>query len=280
MKKIYQFTTFHGLPLEASYYPSLLPTNKPVIIYFHGGGLIYGQRDDLPVPYIRQLTAAGYPLLTIDYPFIPEVRIPEIKAVLGSALTWFQEAALTELKLTSPAFIYFGRSAGAYLALLLAHSAKLPKPEKIIAFYGYYSLTETDLQNPSPYYQQFPAVPFMTVHQLIQKKPCFKALIHERFPLYLAYRQTGQWAKEITGNTATAADYSLTEDDLKQLPPTFVACSHQDKDVPPSISLKMAKLIPNSCLQTVTDLPHDFDSYQQESTGKATYTNLITWLDK
>ena len=42
------------------------------VFYLHGGGLVYGERDDLPAPYVRAFADAGYTLVCADYPLAPE----------------------------------------------------------------------------------------------------------------------------------------------------------------------------------------------------------------
>lgn len=44
------------------------------ILYLHGGGLLYGDRDDLPEPYRNLLLDAGYTLYCLDYPLAPRQR--------------------------------------------------------------------------------------------------------------------------------------------------------------------------------------------------------------
>ena len=43
-------------------------SNGCAIVYYHGGGFLYGERGDLPEPYIDMITAAGYTLVAVDYP--------------------------------------------------------------------------------------------------------------------------------------------------------------------------------------------------------------------
>ena len=52
------------------YTDSSFPT-KARILYFHGGGLLYGSREDLPMLHISRLTQAGYEILAFDYPLAP-----------------------------------------------------------------------------------------------------------------------------------------------------------------------------------------------------------------
>lgn len=276
IKTIYTYGDVESIPLQLTYYPAVIEKDLPTICYFHGGGLIYGKRDDLPLEYIQQFIERGYPFLTIDYPFIPEIKIDTILECLENAIQWFLNESQKKLNLTNHQFVYFGRSAGAYLALLLA--AKITyRPKALISFYGYYSLALPELNQPSQYYQQFPAVPYMQLHDLLKSHPTVESTIEERFPIYLGYRQMGNWIKEICG-TLDPSKYSLEQKELESLPPTFIAVSKEDQDVPYQISLEMSKTIICSDIYIVDDLPHDLDRQPELETSQRLYKELLSWL--
>ena len=220
MKQTITYSTLENLPLQGSFYETEEPTKKGVILYIHGGGLIYGTRDDLPEKYIQKFLATGYSFLALDYPLVPEVRIDTIFNTLEEgilSLPTYPDLAHENWENV----YYFGRSAGAFMTMLLGASEKLPQPQGIIALYGYYSLTDPMMQQRSAHYQKFSAVPFMEVQKLIQTEPIAVAPIFTRFPIYMSYRQSGTWVKELLGRKNKAEDFSLTEDDLKKFPGRF-----------------------------------------------------------
>lgn len=45
---------------QATIYKETTVTTKAKIFYFHGGGLLYGFRKDLPEKHISVITQAGY----------------------------------------------------------------------------------------------------------------------------------------------------------------------------------------------------------------------------
>ena len=52
-----------AFPVRAIVYtnPSVEP--RACILYFHGGGLLYGHAEDLPSLHLQRLTEAGYPVV-------------------------------------------------------------------------------------------------------------------------------------------------------------------------------------------------------------------------
>ena len=53
-------------------------TLKASILYFHGGGFLYGSREDLPELHISTITQAGYAILSYDYPLAPAATLEVI----------------------------------------------------------------------------------------------------------------------------------------------------------------------------------------------------------
>lgn len=274
MKEKFCYTTYNNLELCGTYHSASNTSNeKPLIIYFHGGGLIYGNRDDLPQEHLHSFLDNGYSMVTLDYPLIPEVKINDVLDCLKQGIHYITEHFQED-------FIYFGRSAGAFLALQLANCYTLKKPKKIISFYGYYSLNEPLLNEASNYYKKVPIVPFMTIHNLKRSEPIKEASIEERFPIYLSFRQSGTWIKELLGRKNNANDFSLTSDDLQKLPPLFVAASEQDQDIPFQINQELVKQTSDTTSFFVKDLPHDFDADPKRETAISCYKEVIEWLEK
>lgn len=117
------------------YRPTASNDARRIVFYLHGGGLVYGERDDLPSPYVRAITDAGSTLVCADYPLAPETALPDIVDALYE--TWRTEVAGPIERGECIDYLLFGRSAGAYLALLLAREIRLrdqdlPQPAGIM----------------------------------------------------------------------------------------------------------------------------------------------------
>lgn len=270
-----------GLPLQATFYPAAAASPKPLtLLYLHGGGLVFGNRNDLPDEYKRMLSEAGYALLTIDYPLAPEAQLPEMMLCLQQALVLFIQESKNLFKLDSTDYVLFGRSAGAYLAFLLAARSADPHLQGLASFYGYYSLEDSSFHQPSTYYNTFPKVPTAYLKQLIQKQPLAVGAVTERFPLYLHARQSGNWVPLFLADKSKIAAFNLTAAELQSLPPTFLTASTADQDVPYPFTQQAAQLIPRAVLHPVLGMPHDFDADLTKPAGRRTYQQLIHWLDE
>ena len=96
---------------------------KAAIIYFHGGGLLYGRRKDLPRPHLNTLTQAGYAIIAFDYPLAPAAKLEMIMNDVESSIQYYidhSDELIESPKSSEGSLPYFlwGRSAGAYLCLM------------------------------------------------------------------------------------------------------------------------------------------------------------------
>lgn len=256
---------------------------KAVILYYHGGGLFYGRRDDLPDAYIRQFTQAGYHLLCLDYLLGPECPLSQIHRSVCAGFEWFLRSRDTVLGVGTLPFVLFGRSAGAYLALTLAHRLTLrggAVPRGLLAFYGYYNFGHPFFQNPSPHYASLPAIPAHELPDFTSAPRLSSASIDTRFYLYVYARQSGRWAAMLDPDGSSAQAWSIPEDALSQLPPTFLTASTADQDVPFSYSKKMSARIPVNEFLFFHGLEHDYDRDPLRPESQALYRRCLNWLDR
>lgn len=231
---MYSVTT-EALPLtdafpyerKVTYYGDDAVPTRALLIYCHGGGLLYGEREDLPELHLKTFTEAGFRIAAIDYPMAPTIKLDDIlEAVLDAV------REVTEENRDLPYFL-FGRSAGAYLMLLAAASGKLPhKPSGILSYYGYGFLTDQWFETPSAYYMQFPAVPESCLPDE-DEAPFCDAPLDSYYDRYIYARQQGRWKGLIYEGRDKYfyRDYTLRLADSLGAP-LFAAHSTGDTDVP------------------------------------------------
>lgn len=274
------FAKKNNVELKGDFYKSPRSDATKTIIYFHGGGLIWGLRNDLPEAYRNLFLEAGYHFFAVDYRLAPETKLPGIYEDAQDAILWFEANARAEFGVSN-AFVLFGRSAGAYLALQLAADATLPNADAVLSFYGYPSIRADWYQTPSAHYAKLPTIPADLKDALVGQGELTEGFIEKRYALYIYCRQTGKWLDEVFGS-ANAADldaFCLEEmRDFSFLPPVFIAHSTTDQDVPYSEAEKLAKTTFESKLYTVRDLEHDFD--KNTDAGLPAYKQALAFLDQ
>lgn len=277
----FSLVTEENIKVDMSLYRSEINRKDITIIYFHGGGLLYGVRDDLPEIYISEFLNSGYDLLALDYPLAPESKIDVILYSSYEEILYFLRNHNNVLGLKNQTYILFGRSAGAYMCFMMCNMLIknfMPTPTAIISLYGYARLDEIEFITPSKYYNKLPPVPNESIKRIISDKPVLHGPMDVRFSLYIKARQEGTWIDCICGK-GSMPDYSINREELSNFPQTILAAATLDPDVPYRVSKAISRLIPNSRLITVYGETHDFDRDVKDRQGKLVYNEIINWLD-
>lgn len=265
-----------NMDLQADYYAAKEPRKNKTIIYFHGGGLVYGSRSDLPCQYLEQFLNSGYDFFAVDYPLYPESEVEEILKYCFSALNWFIENGKTALGLSSTDYILFGRSSGGYIANYLTANFDKKHPMKLISLYSYFDLTDKKLMGPNPHYLKYPAIPENILKNIIQKTPISSGRLEKRYSIYVYLRQKGIW---FSAKEELRAKLSIPEEMLSKFPQTFLTASNTDTDVPYEQSVRMHELIGASMFYSVKNEIHDYDRDFKNPTAQELYNKILEWLE-
>lgn len=277
-----QFSFDHGgLSLSVTFHPARC-REKAVLLYYHGGGLLFGSRDDLPRPYVHRLTEAGYHLLCMDYLLAPECTLAQIHRSVDAGFAWFLRHRREDLGIGACPVFLFGRSAGAYLALNLANRLirdGAHPPQGILAFYGYHHFDHPFFRRPSPHYCAFPALSPRDLPCCGGSPRCC-APPESHFLLYVYARQQGAWVGMLRPDAGTPADWSVSDGELSRFPPTFLTASTADQDVPFSYSRALSQLIPDQEFVVCHGVEHDFDRDPDLAQSREVYDRCVQWLDR
>src|SRR5687767_5047291 len=88
-KKTFTYKTIDKIQIKADLFRTTDNTSlKPVIIWIHGGALIFGSRNDLPEEQKKFYLKAGYSVVLIDYRLAPSTKLPEIVNDVADAIQW------------------------------------------------------------------------------------------------------------------------------------------------------------------------------------------------
>lgn len=250
------------------------------IFYLHGGGLIFGTRDDLPEPYRQAMLGRGFTLAAADYPLAPQAKIADILEAVSAVFRALGDV-LPEGR-TFPA----GRSAGSYLALMLADRLRRNGTScpGVIDFYGYCDLAgemRPSLFQPSLFYRRsYALVGPRTAKKISGSALLAEAPLEQRFGLYVYARQTGNWGSLIGVDPANAEAFSLDEEAQRCLPPLFIAASRDDRDVPFQNAVALSKHAEKAETYFVDKGGHDFDRDLSRPEGMAAWTSCLDWAQR
>ncbi len=235
------YLDFYGVKIKKS----------PVIVFIHGGALIWGSRKDIILEQVQLYNKAGYSVFSLDYRLAPESKLKYIVEDIQDALVWIKKNGekLFDLDVNKIAFI--GNSAGGYLSLLAGTFSE--KPNVIISFYGYGDILGEWYGKPSDYYCSMPLVEKKEVENIVKENIRINRIITEgsfenRFNYYLYCRQRGIWTNEISGydvydEKEMIVPFCPIHNLTKDYPPTLLIHGDKDTDVPYQQSLEMGKML-------------------------------------
>lgn len=266
---------------------SVSEKNKPLIVYIHGGGLIWGSRSDINNEQIERYNEAGFNVFSIDYRLAPETKLLKIANDIRDVFIWLHESGQEELDYDPEKIAVIGSSAGGYLALLAGTFNT--KPKAIISFYGYGDILGDWYTKPSRHFTKQTKVPELLAQRLIQKSEISESPIEKRYAIYLYCRQQGKWNDYVTGlNPAFSAEklkaYCPVKNIDNDYPPTMLLHGDKDEDVPYEASITMAKALQSSGIDhqllLIPNGKHLFDQHMQDPLVIDALDQVISFLNK
>ncbi|MDO4169098.1 MAG: alpha/beta hydrolase [Lachnospiraceae bacterium] len=252
---------------------------KACILYFHGGGLLYGNRKDLPDKHIQTLTQAGFPIISFDYLLAPAAKLEQITEDVCASINDYLENSSRYIDVSLPYFLW-GRSSGAYLCLLATAKGSLKqKPVGVVSYYGYGFLCDNWYQTKNNDYCKLPIV----------NESCLKGISSElhangdldtHYSVYVYARQTGKWKDLIYEGREKffLLNYSLRTCNLFPCP-LFCAHSTGDTDVPYEEFLELCNRYQPKRFIATTNM-HDFDRNEQDSVTERLLETTLAFLEE
>ena len=273
-KKTYAYKTVGECEIQADVYR--LPGNavRPVILWIHGGALIMGHRSNINSEQLRMYLNAGYTVVSIDYRLAPETKIDGIIQDVQDACKWIREKGPELFNIDPDRMAVIGHSAGGYLTLMTGFCIE-PRPNALVAFYGYGDIAGAWYSRPDPFYSR---------QQPISEQEAYESVGTEvisgdtgqsnRWRFYLYCRQQGLWPREVTGHDPDEEPdafnpFCPVRNVTAEYAPTIMLHGDADTDVPYGQSVMMAdelkRIGVEHELTTISDGGHGFDGAGAEN---------------
>lgn len=286
----YVYKTAGNCQIRADVYRS--PAGRspaPVIVYLHGGCLIYGSRKGVDPRQLELYLAAGYTVVALDYRLAPETKLPEIVADLQDAFRWIGDAGPGLFAADPGRLAAVGHSAGGYLALMSGCGAGAC-PRAIVSFYGYGDLVGDWYSKPDPFYCRQPRVTEeesgRQVSGPVISEP-YEGRGKDKFYLYC--RQHGTWPLEVGGRDpakepAFFTPYCPVQNITAAYPPTLLLHGDCDTDVPYRQSVLMDDELTRHRVGhgfvTMPGRGHGFDGEMDDPLVAAAFAQVLGFLDE
>ena len=134
------------------YRPQDAEGTLPILIYFHGGGYVVGDRDTHDIPCCWLSLSAACLVVSVDYRLAPEHPFPAPVDDAWAVTRWVVDHA-TELDGDPARVAVGGDSAGGNLAAIVCHMAKRDRAPRLA--YQLLVYPNTDLTGSMPSHKAF-----------------------------------------------------------------------------------------------------------------------------
>ncbi|KAJ5621856.1 hypothetical protein N7528_005088 [Penicillium herquei] len=232
------YKTVGSLEIPMDIYLPKNVRNAPVILWFHGGGLLQGRRDAIS-PHMRDgVQKYGYVCISADYRLAPQVSVGEVFKDVKDCIRFIRDdlSSLIGDVVDASRLAVSGSSAGGFLSLLAGLYID-PKPQVIIPIYPITDPLGTFFikSQPSPNGRYSASDEEMAVHVDVNAPPIAnsgKAPGDPRSNMYVYMLRTATLAQlwGVAGSEDAVAPYRISRRVYEYgLPPTYLL--HGDADV-------------------------------------------------
>jgi acetyl esterase/lipase len=296
-RETYVFKRVGDCTLQADVYRGEGAGARPAIVWLHGGALMLGSRTMIHPAQVKRYVHAGYTVIAVDYRLAPETKLPEILGDVQDAIAWVRSEGHRLFSIDPARLAIIGHSAGGYLTLLAGRYVQ-PRPQALVAFYGYGDIVGPWYSTPSPFYCQQPEVreaeawavvgqtPGEISESAWRSSPAFDPA-RDRGRFYLYCRQQGCWPQAATG-----LDPARDRDELSRFcpvehiagdhPPTMLLHGDKDTDVPYEQSVLMAGALADANIPhrfvTIEGGEHVFDRHMTDPVTDAAFLDVEKFL--
>jgi acetyl esterase/lipase len=293
--KTYTYKTVGDFPIKADVYRLSGDDVRPVLVWIHGGALITGQRGGPNLAQRKRYLDAGHVIVSIDYRLAPETKLAGIIEDLRDAIAWVRAKGPAHFSIDPKRVAVVGHSAGGYLTLMAGFVVE-PRPQALVAFYGYGDVDGDWYAKPDPFYRQTrPLVSKKDAYKAIGTTPIAEGNVPGRGLFYLYCRQNGLWPQEVVGHDPATEPRQfdrfcpvrnvIVNSLQENYPPTLLLHGDNDTDVPHDQSVAMAAELKRAGVAhefiSIKGGGHGFDGRgMQDADVSAAFDKVETFLKK
>jgi acetyl esterase/lipase len=226
---VFVYKVVNGHEIKANIFIPETGHVHPVVVYFHGGGFMFGNRDEGLESALRdKLLANDYAVVSADYRLAPETKLAGIIGDAADVINWLTQNGAKQFQIDFNKIAAAGGSAGGYLALTTGYIAN-PPPKVIISISAPTANSDVNNQNtdesvlnqPGPYHIVKDSV--VSYGDYSTRVDLWKFLSKNRLFSFELF------GFDVSKDTARLLKYSLTNHIKKEYPPTLIVHAKNDQ---------------------------------------------------
>jgi len=230
-KQTYTFKKINQHEIRADVYTTDTANKRPVVVYFHGGGFVFGNRDAGLQSALRdRLLKDKCIIVSADYRLAPETKIEQIFKDAEDVYNWTNKEGPQLFNADTNKIIIMGTSAGGQLSLHLGLKSPRPKAVVLISSPGDYSAFNWETGDVS-------ILKTAPEYAVVGQNEISYGDHEKRLVLYLFLRDKELWMYEVFGfdvskNLKDFKDFLPINNLDAGYPPTLILHAKIDADVP------------------------------------------------
>lgn len=245
--KTFVYKTVDDVSIEADVYLPKGEAPRPVLLWFHGGALMLGNRNNVPPQLIKLCREENFILVSADYRLAPETLLPGVVSDARDVVKWIHEKGPELFKANPKKLVVSGASAGGYLAQMTGIS-DIPLPTAILSYWGYGDILGDWCTKPNTKFGGGASAPSKEeAFANVGTRPITGITKEEnskRSKLFFYMKNNGLWTEIVTGLKPSNSVDRLTpfcplRNVSKDYPPILLIHGTADRDVPVEQSLAM-----------------------------------------
>lgn len=230
-KQSFIYKKVNGLEIPADVYTVDNVNKRPVVIYFHGGGFIFGNREQGLQSMLRdKFLKEKFIVVSADYRLAPETKLDAILKDAEDLYQWILNEGPELFNADTSNLIVAGSSAGGVLATHAALNKHKPKAVILIS-------SPTDMTNLNWETGNTALLKTASEYSVVTKNELFYGDYDKRMLLYSFLKNNNLWMHEVIGfdvkeNTERFKHVLPVHNMKADFPPTLILHAKKDDDVP------------------------------------------------
>ena len=279
-KHVFTYKKVQDHEIKANIFIPKVKQKHPVLIYFHGGGFIFGNRDGgLPDVLRDELIKHNYAVVSADYRLAPETKLDEILKDVRDVIIYLRKEGAEKFNIDGEKTAIAGGSAGGYLALSTGYNVT-PPPEAIIAVSTPTDFSAKNIEKGNEKILEQPGPYDVVSDEIISYGDYTKRMDLWRFLAKNRLLNSEVFGFDVNKDTARIKTFMLTKQITSSYPPTLILHAKNDHLVPLNAAEPFHEFLKEKGIESELLIVGDGHSSQLIKNNSKAVEKIISFLNK